>query len=118
KPLRFVGQSSRKGEQGMTQKVQRDGIEKFRDGIYNVLVATSVAEEGLDIPATDMVIFYEPVPSEIRSIQRRGRTGRFSIGEVFIFVFKNGRDIAYYNSSVNKEKIHAGKDEEGDGNQK
>ncbi|MHB8371525.1 MAG: DEAD/DEAH box helicase [Thermoplasmataceae archaeon] len=109
KPLRFVGQSSRKGEQGMTQKVQRDGIEKFREGIYNVLVATSVAEEGLDIPATDMVIFYEPVPSEIRSIQRRGRTGRFSVGEVFIFVFKNGRDIAYYNSSVNKEKSMLGK---------
>ena len=109
KPLRFVGQSSRKGEQGMNQKSQREGIEKFRNGSYNVLVATSVAEEGLDIPATDMVIFYEPVPSEIRSIQRRGRTGRFNAGEVFILVFKNGRDIAYYNSSIRKESMMIGK---------
>ena len=109
KPLRFVGQSSRKGEQGMNQKSQREGIEKFRDGTYNVLVATSVAEEGLDIPSTDMVIFYEPVPSEIRSIQRRGRTGRFTPGEVFIMVFKNGRDVAYYNSSVRKESSMIGK---------
>ena len=109
KPLRFVGQSSRKGEQGMNQKSQREGIEKFRNGSYNVLVATSVAEEGLDVPATDMVIFYEPVPSEIRSIQRRGRTGRFNAGEVFILVFKNGRDIAYYNSSLRKESMMIGK---------
>ena len=109
KPLRFVGQSSRKGEEGMNQKSQREGIEKFRNGSYNVLVATSVAEEGLDIPATDMVIFYEPVPSEIRSIQRRGRTGRFNAGEVFILVFKNGRDIAYYNSSLRKESMMIGK---------
>ena len=79
-------------------------VEKFKKGEYNVLVATSVAEEGLDIPATDMVIFYEPVPSEIRSIQRRGRTGRARIGKVVILTIKGTRDIAYLWSSRNKEK--------------
>lgn len=64
----------------MSQREQEEIIQRFRDGDFNVLVATSVAEEGLDIPSTDMVIFYEPVPSEIRSIQRRGRTGRTRTG--------------------------------------
>ena len=46
------------------------------------LVATSIAEEGLDIPEVDLVVFYEPIPSEIRYIQRRGRTGRKTAGNV------------------------------------
>ncbi|MDQ1276073.1 MAG: hypothetical protein QG610_1648, partial [Euryarchaeota archaeon] len=71
---------------------------------YNVLVATSVAEEGLDIPSTDLVLFYEPIPSEIRSIQRKGRTGRQHKGRVTVLVTKGTRDEAYYWSSKNKEK--------------
>ncbi|HNW37759.1 MAG TPA: ERCC4 domain-containing protein, partial [Methanosarcina vacuolata] len=77
---------------------------KFRAGEYNVLVATSVAEEGLDIPSTDLVLFYEPIPSEIRSIQRKGRTGRQHKGRVIILVTKGTRDEAYYWSSKSKEK--------------
>ncbi|MCE8422344.1 MAG: DEAD/DEAH box helicase family protein, partial [Candidatus Methanoperedens sp.] len=75
KPARFVGQASKYKDSGLTQKQQVEIIQKFKDGEYNTLVATSVAEEGLDIPATDLVVFFEPVPSEIRSIQRKGRTG-------------------------------------------
>ncbi len=102
---RFVGQASRGEEdKGLKQKEQVEIIEKFKRGEYNVLVATSVAEEGLDIPATDMVIFYEPVPSEIRSIQRRGRTGRARIGKVVILTTKGTRDMAYLFSSRSKEK--------------
>ena len=44
---------------------------------FHVLAATSVTEEGLDIPNVDLVIFYEPVVSEIRFIQRKGRLGDF-----------------------------------------
>ena len=101
---RFVGQASKGEDKGLRQKEQVEMVEKFKKGEYNVLVATSVAEEGLDIPATDMVIFYEPVPSEIRSIQRRGRTGRARIGKVVILTIKGTRDIAYLWSSRNKEK--------------
>ncbi len=103
--VRFVGQASRGDEdKGMKQREQVEIIEKFKRGEYNVLVATSVAEEGLDIPATDMVIFYEPVPSEIRFIQRRGRTGRTRIGKVVILTIKGTRDIAYLWSSRSKER--------------
>ena len=103
-PVRFVGQGSRQKDKGLTQKQQVEILEKFRAGEFNVLVATSVAEEGLDIPSTDMVLFYEPVPSEIRSIQRKGRTGRQHKGRVVVLLTKGTRDEAYYWSSKNKER--------------
>ena len=103
-PIRFVGQSSKYRDKGLTQKQQVNIIEEFKDGKYNVLVATSVAEEGLDIPATDLVLFYEPVPSEIRSIQRKGRTGRKHEGRVVVLITKGTKDEAYYWSSVSKER--------------
>ena len=103
-PVRFVGQSSRKNDKGLSRKKQAEIIERFREGEFNVLVATSVAEEGLDIPSTDLVLFFEPVPSEIRSIQRKGRTGRFRTGRVIVLVTRGTRDEAYYWSSRSKER--------------
>jgi ERCC4-related helicase len=103
-PTRFVGQGSRHKDKGLTQKQQMEILDKFRAGEFNVLVATSVAEEGLDIPSTDLVLFYEPIPSEIRSIQRKGRTGRQHKGRVVVLVTKGTRDEAYHWSSKNKEK--------------
>ncbi|HZD42664.1 MAG TPA: DEAD/DEAH box helicase, partial [Methanomicrobiales archaeon] len=66
---RFVGQATKDQEKGLSQKMQIDILKRFREGEFRVLIATSVGEEGLDVPSTDMVIFYEAVPSEIRSIQ-------------------------------------------------
>jgi len=102
-PEKFVGQRSTKTDKGLKQKEQFEVIRRFRAGETNVLIATSVAEEGLDIPSTDLVIFYEPVPSEIRMIQRRGRTGRKKAGNVIIMITKGTRDEAYYWTSRNKE---------------
>ncbi|MHB8118299.1 MAG: DEAD/DEAH box helicase [Methanothrix sp.] len=102
--VRFVGQSSRENDEGLSQKKQAEILQKFRAGDYNVLIATSVGEEGIDIPATDLVIFYEPVPSEIRSIQRKGRTGRARAGRVVVLMAKGTRDEAYYWISDRKEK--------------
>ncbi|OPY33270.1 MAG: putative ski2-type helicase [Methanomassiliicoccales archaeon PtaU1.Bin124] len=101
---KLVGQADRVGEKGLRQKEQVGVLQQFREGEYNVLVATSVGEEGLDVASTDLVVFYEPVPSEIRSIQRKGRTGRRSAGKVIIFMTKGTRDQAYYFSSARKEK--------------
>ena len=101
---RFVGQASKKDDEGLSQKKQKEIIERFRLGEFNVLVATSVAEEGLDIPEVDMVILFEPVPSEIRSIQRRGRTARRKSGEVVILMAENTRDEGYYWASKKKER--------------
>jgi Fanconi anemia group M protein len=103
-PVRFVGQATRGEDKGLTQKEQVGLIEDFKKGTYNVLVATSVAEEGLDIPSTDLVVFYEPIPSEIRTIQRRGRTGRARAGEVRILVTRGTRDEAYTYSAKSKEE--------------
>ena len=104
KAVRFVGQSSREGDEGLSQKKQAEILQKFRAGEFNVLIATSVGEEGIDIPATDLVLFYEPVPSEIRSIQRKGRTGRARAGRVVVLMAKGTRDEAYYWISDRKEK--------------
>ena len=102
KPVAFFGQA---GEEGLSQKDQIKILEKFKDLKYNTLVATSVGEEGLDIPSVDLVIFYEPVPSEICSIQRRGRTGRQRAGRVIILMAKGTRDEAYFWISRHKEKL-------------
>lgn len=104
KPAEFIGQSDRGGKNGLSQKEQASILEKFREGEFNLLVSTSVGEEGLDIPGVDLAIFYEAVPSEIRTIQRRGRTGRRRPGQVIVLLMKGTRDEAFYWSAVHKEK--------------
>ena len=99
---RFVGQAKRMGDEGMTQETQERVLEEFRRGDFQVLVATSIAEEGLDIPEVDLVVFYEPIPSEIRYIQRRGRTGRNSPGMVIILAMKDSVDARYLNASIRR----------------
>jgi Fanconi anemia group M protein len=101
---RFVGQANKIGDKGLSQKQQAEIIEKFKQGVYNILVATSVAEEGLDISECDLVVFYDTVPSAIRYIQRRGRTGRKRPGHVALLITKGTRDEAYYWSAKKKER--------------
>jgi superfamily II DNA/RNA helicase len=107
KASRFVGQTKKEGDVGMKQEEQAQVLETFRRGEFSVLVATSIAEEGLDIPEVDLVIFYEPIPSEIRYIQRRGRTGRRSAGSVIILAAKDTIDERYLNASKRRiEKMN------------
>jgi ERCC4-related helicase len=106
KAARFVGQAKREFDIGMSQEEQSTVLESFRNGEFDVLVATSIAEEGLDIPEVDLVVFYEPIPSEIRYIQRRGRTGRKSAGSVVILAAKDTIDERYlYASKRRTEKM-------------
>lgn len=106
KAERFVGQASKMADKGLTQKEQTERIKRLEDGSINVLVATSIAEEGLDIPTVDHVIFYEPIPSEIRYIQRRGRTGRKNPGKVTILATNDSLDMIYlYVSKRKTEKM-------------
>ncbi len=104
----FVGQTkkqTRQGEDtGLSQKEQKKVIEEFSGGEINCLISTSIGEEGLDIPEVNSVIFYEPVPSAIRKIQRAGRTARLMKGNLFILVTKDTRDQSYYYASIGKEK--------------
>lgn len=102
--VKFYGQGSRDGEKGLTQTEQKNIIKSFKIGTYDVLISTSVAEEGIDIPSVDLVVLYEPVPSEVRMIQRRGRTGRKNTGNMKVLIAKGTRDEGYYWASLNKEK--------------
>lgn len=102
--VRLVGQASRTGDRGLTQKRQGVILDDFKSGAFNVLVATQIGEEGLDIVECDEVIFYDTVPSAIRYIQRRGRTGRKGPGEAIILVAKGTRDEAYYWISQRREQ--------------
>lgn len=101
---RFVGQGDKEGSSGMTQKQQKEVLDDFRAGEFDVLVSTSVAEEGLDVPEVDLVLFYEPVPTAIRAIQRKGRTGRQDEGRVVVLLAEDTRDEAYFWISRRREK--------------
>ena len=103
KSAKFFGQGTKDGEKGLTQKQQKEIIKAFKMGEYDVLISTSVAEEGIDIPAVDLVVLYEPVPSEVRMIQRRGRTGRKRTGRVKVLITNGTRDEGYYWSAIRKE---------------
>ncbi len=102
-PVEFIGQQKKKGK-GLSQKEQVQILNEFRMGFYNILVASQVAEEGLDIEETNTVIFYEPVPSAIRRVQRTGRTARTHPGNVIVLITKDTRDEAYHWSGHHKEK--------------
>jgi len=104
KVSQFIGQSSSGKQKGMTQKEQLARLEEFRSGKVNVLVATSVGEEGLDVPAAELVLLYEPVPSAIRSIQRRGRTARQTSGTVKTLVANETRDQFVSHAAKAREK--------------
>ena len=96
------------GETGLKQKKQIETVQKFRDGTFQVLVATRVGEEGLDIAEVNQVIFYDNVPSSIRFIQRRGRTGRKDTGKLVVLIAKNTIDETYY--WIGKRKITSSKE--------
>jgi Fanconi anemia group M protein len=100
---RFTGQGSRQGRKGMTQKAQREAMKRFSAGAFQVLCATSIAEEGLDVPQVDLVVFFEPVASDIRLIQRKGRTGRDAPGKVIILTTDRTADEHYLLAGMKRE---------------
>ena len=95
------------GENGLKQKKQIETVQKFRDNIFKVLIATRVGEEGLDISEVNLVVFFDNVPSSIRYIQRRGRTGRKDSGKLIVLIAKDTIDETYY--WIGKRKITAAK---------
>jgi Fanconi anemia group M protein len=100
----FIGQAKKDGKEGLNQKQQKRIIEEFSAGEIDVLCATCIAEEGLDIPEVNIVVFYEPVPSAIRAIQRAGRTARLMKGKLIMLITKKTRDEAFFYVSKSREK--------------
>ena len=102
--IQFIGQTNRSSSEGLKPKEQIKRLEEFRNGSANILISTSVGEEGLDIPTADLVIFYEPVSSETRTIQRRGRTGRQREGEIIVLIAEGTRDENARSAALKREK--------------
>lgn len=102
----FIGQATKSGSsiEGLSQKEQKNIIAEFSEGKINILCATSIGEEGLDIPEVNVVIFYETIPSAIRKIQRSGRTARLIEGKLIMLITKGTRDEAHFYISRAKEK--------------
>lgn len=99
----FIGQAKKDGE-SLNQKQQKKIIEEFSEGQINVLCATCIAEEGLDIPEVNVVVFYEPIPSAIRTIQRAGRTARLMKGKLIMLITKKTRDESFFYVAKSREK--------------
>lgn len=74
---------------GMNQKIQKKLIKDFKNNSYNILVATSIGEEGLDIGEVDLIVCYDSTSSPIKNIQRMGRTGRKRDGKVLLLFSSN-----------------------------
>jgi Fanconi anemia group M protein len=100
----FIGRAEGKHGPRMSQDEQMRTLKAFKEGVYNVLVATSVGEEGLDIPECGLVVFYEPAVSGIRYIQRRGRTGRKLPGKAVILVADKTVDEYYFREGYRRAK--------------
>ena len=101
RPVILIGQA---GERGLTQKEQIDVIKDFNAGYYNCLITSPIGEEGLHIPSADTAIFYDSVPSEIRTIQRRGRVGRTKVGKIIFLLTRGTRDEGYFWTAQRREK--------------
>lgn len=105
KATEFIGQSSGKTLKGQSQKVQQAVLEKFRAGGYNVIVATSIGEEGLDIMEVDLVICFDANVSPLRMIQRMGRTGRKHDGKVVVLACEGSELKGYMRKQANNRSI-------------
>lgn len=100
----FVGHSSSVNDKGLSQKEQLNVLEKFKKGEIKVLLSTSIGEEGLDVGNCDLVVFYDSVPSVVRTVQRKGR-GRKKQSKVLHLITKNTRDQGMYYAIKRKEKV-------------
>ena len=107
RPHVFVGQANSNGSEGMDQKKQLDIIQKFKSGIYNTLVATSIGEEGLDIGEIDLIVCYDASASPIRMLQRMGRTGRKRAGNIVVTLMKGKEENNFIKAKDNYEKMQS-----------
>ena len=105
RPHVFVGQASTKASEGMDQKTQLEIIDKFKSGVYNTLIATSIGEEGLDIGEVDLIICYDASASPIRMLQRMGRTGRKRAGNIVVTLMKGKEENNFVKAKDNYEKM-------------
>ena len=78
-----------------TQREREQALRGFRDGRYEVLVATDIAARGLDIADVSHVVNYDVPQHPEDYIHRIGRTGRMEAkGDAFtLMVAEDGRHV-------------------------
>ena len=103
----FVGQADSKRSEGMNQAKQQETINKFKSGVFNVIVATSIGEEGLDIGQVDLIVCYDASGSPIRMLQRMGRTGRKRAGNITLLLMRGKEQDSFEKAKDNYEKMQA-----------
>ena len=114
----FVGQGGSRGDRsegsggvvkarrGMSQKEQKQVLKDFREGRFNVLVATCVAEEGLDIPEVSLIVCFDTSASPGRNTQRIGRTGRHGQGKVVYLLSAGKEEKDYARNQALTRRLH------------
>jgi ERCC4-related helicase len=80
-------------------------ISRFQSGNYNVLVSTSIGEEGLDIGQVDLIVCYDSQNSPIRMLQRMGRTGRKRQGRVVLLLTQGKEEESYKKAQAQYKSV-------------
>ena len=89
------------------QKEQIKTINDFINGKINILISTSIAEEGLDIGDVNLIICYDFISSSpIKLIQRFGRTGRKKNGNVILLLMKGEEKSKYFNAIYRMKNLY------------
>ncbi|KAF4638030.1 hypothetical protein G7Y89_g68 [Cudoniella acicularis] len=101
----FVGQADSKRSEGMNQGKQLETIKGFKSGKFNVIVATSIGEEGLDIGQVDLIVCYDASASPIRMLQRMGRTGRKRAGNIVLLLMRGKEQDSFTKAKDNYEEM-------------
>jgi ATP-dependent DNA helicase MPH1 len=101
----FVGQADSKRSEGMNQAKQQETINDFKAGKINVIVATSIGEEGLDIGQVDLIVCYDASGSPIRMLQRMGRTGRKRAGHIVLLLMRGKEENNFAKAKDNYEQM-------------
>nr|CAB3237940.1 probable ATP-dependent RNA helicase DHX58 [Phallusia mammillata] len=87
-PDYLTGSGAKNSQGGLTKPLQDDKLKRFRDGKSKVMIATSIADEGIDIKECNLVITYNHCSSEIAQVQRKGR-GRAKQSKMFILAYSD-----------------------------
>ena len=76
------------GDLNLSFRKQVLTLTRFRKGELNCLFATSIAEEGLDVPDCNLVVRFDPYRTTIQYMQSRGRARQ--AGSKYIHLIENG----------------------------
>ncbi|XP_050078540.1 Fanconi anemia group M protein [Anopheles maculipalpis] len=106
RPNCIVGQGGTNGGVRVPQHEQIGVMRHFRSGAYNTLIATCVAEEGIDVGEVDLIVCFDVAKNPVRFVQRIGRTGRQRVGRVLMLVTEGEEHNTLKHVLASKDKTN------------